>query len=167
MQVLHHISSVDRRVQLVKECMRVARVGGEGLFYAWAYEQHRVGSTKSTSSGKSSGKSGHRFQQQDVFVPFHLRVDNINKRVDKAKSEGVKGCTSYAGVNTSRSNSSTTPTNTNNTLFLSSNSKNERIAVEGERVRQKAAASHGVVDTSKGAVIFQRYCHVYREGLFV
>ena len=88
----------------------------------------------------------------------------------EARGESAEACAllmrslEESGV---RSNSSTTPTNTNNTLFLSSNSKSERIAVEGERVRQKAAASHGVVDTSKGAVIFQRYCHVYREGLFV
>ena len=31
-------------------------------------------------------------------------------------------------------------------------------------VLQGATASHGVVDEEKGAVVFQRYCHVYEEG---
>ena len=34
--VLHHISTLRRRVALVREAMRVVRVGGQALFYAWA-----------------------------------------------------------------------------------------------------------------------------------
>ena len=49
--VLHHISSLERRAQLISECMRVVKVGGEALFYAWAYEQ-------------KNAKSGHQFQKQ-------------------------------------------------------------------------------------------------------
>ena len=34
--VLHHVSSPPRRARLVAECLRVVRVGGRALFYAWA-----------------------------------------------------------------------------------------------------------------------------------
>ena len=36
------------------------RPGGVALFYAWAQEQH-------------AGRSGHRFERQDVFVAWHQR----------------------------------------------------------------------------------------------
>ena len=40
-----------------------------------------------------------------------------------------------------------------------------RIALQKpEDVLEGATASHGVVDKAKGAVVFQRYCHVYEEG---
>jgi alkylated DNA repair protein alkB family protein 8 len=40
-----------------------------------------------------------------------------------------------------------------------------RIACQKpEDVLEGATASHGVVDEAKGAVVFQRYCHVYEEG---
>lgn len=58
--VLHHISSRERRILLIRECMRVLRIGGKGLFYAWALEQR-------------GGRSGHRFDTQDVLVPWHER----------------------------------------------------------------------------------------------
>ena len=102
--VLHHISSAGRRLRLVTEAMRVLRVGGRGLFYAWAYEQ-------------DGARSGHEFAAGDVFVPFHLRY-----RTDRAR---------------------------------------EQYPAE---VLAGAAATHGEVDEAKGAVVFQRYCHVFREG---
>ena len=37
--VLHHISSPERRLQLCQETMRIVKVGGSALFYAWAFEQ--------------------------------------------------------------------------------------------------------------------------------
>ena len=59
--VLHHISSVERRRLLVAETLRVLRVGGKALFYAWAKDQQ-------------AGRSGHVFPSPDVFVPFHQRL---------------------------------------------------------------------------------------------
>mmetsp|Transcript_17352 Transcript_17352/g.22704 ORF Transcript_17352/g.22704 Transcript_17352/m.22704 type:complete len:277 (-) Transcript_17352:18-848(-) len=64
--VLHHISTIDRRLQAISECIRVLKVGGSALFYAWAQEQE-------------GGFSGHRFAEQDVLVPFHLKHD-VNKK---------------------------------------------------------------------------------------
>mmetsp|Transcript_22717 Transcript_22717/g.44573 ORF Transcript_22717/g.44573 Transcript_22717/m.44573 type:complete len:363 (-) Transcript_22717:308-1396(-) len=58
--VLHHISTEARRVRLISETMRALREGGVALFYAWAQEQHE-------------GVSGHRFEEADVFVPWHFR----------------------------------------------------------------------------------------------
>ena len=94
--VLHHVSTRTRREALVSETMRVLRVGGTALFYAWALEQ------------ETGGVSGHRFESQDVLVPFHKRAE---------RAVGGSGKT--------------------------------KPARDGAR---------------DAAEVFQRYCHVYREG---
>ena len=37
--MLHHISSLERRKEIVKECLRILKPGGVGIFTVWAYEQ--------------------------------------------------------------------------------------------------------------------------------
>ena len=44
--VIHHLSTVERRVQALKELLRVLSVGGRLLVYVWAFEQK----TKQVSS---------------------------------------------------------------------------------------------------------------------
>lgn len=78
--VLHHISSIPRRVRLIREVMRVVAVGGKGLFYAWAFEQ-------------KNAKSGHQFPAHDVLVPWHLKPapKETGKESGHGKGEGVVG----------------------------------------------------------------------------
>jgi len=99
--VLHHVSTASRRFALVAETMRVLRVGGVALFYAWALEQ------------ETGGVSGHRFESQDVLVPFHKRAETKKKKASEESEESESG------------------------------NKN---------------------DVSTEARVFQRYCHVYKEG---
>ena len=66
--VLHHISSPERRERTVRECVRCVKPGGKVLFYAWAFEQEKP-------EEASAAVSGHRFDTQDVLVPFHKRLD--------------------------------------------------------------------------------------------
>ena len=107
--VLHHISSKERRLRLMAENLRVLRPGGQALFYAWAFEQ------------ELSSVSGHIFEEQDVLVPWHVKIGKPN-------------------------------------LTL------EQRVIEAKKVVENAIAEHGEVDESKGAAVFQRYCHVYEEG---
>lgn len=55
--VLHHISSADRRLQVLSELIRITSPGGHIFIQAWAQEQ-------------SAG--GRVFATQDVFVPWKL-----------------------------------------------------------------------------------------------
>ena len=83
--VLHHISSPKRRVELVKETMRVVRVGGRALFYAWALEQDQ------------GGVSGHQFQGQDVLVPFHnkIKVKGVSPEDERARQANLLGAPAH------------------------------------------------------------------------
>jgi len=107
--VLHHISSVERRRLLLEETFRVLRPGGRALFYAWAMEQ-------------TEGRSGHVFDSQDVFVPFHQRAKPPPAESPAESSAELAAAPAGAGV---------------------------------------AAGSY---DPNKRAYVYQRYCHVYRQG---
>ena len=58
--VLHHISSVARRIRILKELVRVTKPNGQILIYAWSYEQE--------------ASSKRKFMAQDVFVPWKLQA---------------------------------------------------------------------------------------------
>ena len=83
--VLHHISSPERRVELVKETMRIVKVGGVALFYAWALEQER------------GGVSGHQFEGQDVLVPFHnkIKVKGVAPEDERERQSRVSGAPTH------------------------------------------------------------------------
>ena len=108
--VLHHVSTAARRAALVAETMRVLRVGGVALFYAWALEQ------------ETGGVSGHRFESQDVLVPFHKRTE-----------KGASGA------------------------------KKKKRATRGA-AKEEAKDEVRTERAEDGAEVFQRYCHVYKEG---
>ncbi|TMW60725.1 hypothetical protein Poli38472_000767 [Pythium oligandrum] len=57
--VLHHISTVERRIALISELARIVRVGGEIFIVAWAFEQDE--------------SSKRQFEQQDVMVEWKLQ----------------------------------------------------------------------------------------------
>ena len=110
--VLHHVSTASRRFALIAETMRVLRVGGVALFYAWALAQ------------ESGGVSGHRFAAQDVLVPFHKRAETKKKK-ETAKTDDAA------------------------------------TDAKASSVESESGKKNGV---STEARVFQRYCHVYKEG---
>ena len=73
--VLHHISSESRRMRLMSEAVRVLRPGGQALFYAWALEQ------------ELASRSGHVFQEQDVLVPWHVKVGEQGAKTEERVKE--------------------------------------------------------------------------------
>jgi alkylated DNA repair protein alkB family protein 8 len=117
--VLHHASTSFRRRALVSETMRLLRVGGVALFYAWALEQ------------ETGGVSGHRFESQDVLVPFHKRAETVGKK--KKEKSPLGGCGGWRPR------------------------PRPRRSVAREKTK-KSLRGLGV------ARVFQRYCHVYKEG---
>ncbi|GMF19614.1 unnamed protein product [Phytophthora lilii] len=69
--VLHHLSTLGHRLAAVKELLRVLRVGGRGIIYAWAHEQMK-GSRRRFEEGR-----------QDFMVPW-----NLDKRFAFSNNEG-------------------------------------------------------------------------------
>ncbi|TDH64822.1 hypothetical protein CCR75_006657 [Bremia lactucae] len=93
--VLHHISTEERRVALIRELARLVKIGANVLIVAWAFEQDE--------------RSKRQFEKQDVMVEWKLQQKYANE------DEG-------------------------------------------------AATSHGRVDSENRWIVYERYCHVYRNG---
>lgn len=72
--VMHHVSTVPRRLRALAELSRVLSVGGTALVYAWAFEQ-------------KGAKSGHQFGSQDVFVPWHARKTEFKAEVNHSNGD--------------------------------------------------------------------------------
>ena len=147
--VLHHLSTVARRLRCLSECCRVLKVGGQALFYAWAYEQN-------------GAKSGHRFAEQDVLVPFHVStarattVTTITKPTPTPDRDDLPNA------------AAPTPSIRMTTDMPSDASQDctnaVPVAVAPAPGGLSGEAQHTTLDAEKQAVVFQRYCHVYREG---
>ena len=94
--------------------------------------------TNAEAPNVQQGKSGHKFGTQDVLVPWHVRLPQ--------SAEAGPGSKLYApGGSPAASSSEDSMCHTG-------------AAESFER------ANHGVLDASKGALVFQRYCHVYCQG---
>ena len=141
--VLHHVSTAERRQLLVAETLRVLRPGGTALFYAWAADQ-------------SDGRSGHNFEAgADVFVPFHSRLKAPPKASAKSSPASAASVTSDAASAAAAASAPFT------TAVALSDAPPPATAPDVAALE----AYGGVFDEAKHAVVFQRYCHVYRLGM--
>lgn len=116
--VLHHLSTIERRLRCLQELVRIVQPGGLINIQAWAMEQDEG--------------SRRKFASSDVFVPFSAQP----KYLDKAQCSGVAPESDATSLN------------------------------EVSSVAQLYAQNYkgAEYDERKGLVIFQRYCHLYRQG---
>ncbi len=168
--VLHHASTDARRRAIVGETMRIVRPGGVALFYAWAYEQDR------------GGVSGHAFESQDVLVPFHERAPGPGASGESVVSVGVSKETfaaggrseeagAGAGAGAGRGGKDGTTTDASRGPKKTVEGGGE-IGGRGERGEAGGGDADANGTTTRegagkkrgGGRVFQRYCHVYREG---
>nr|ACO10808.1 methyltransferase KIAA1456 [Caligus rogercresseyi] len=72
--VIHHLSTWERRLSTLKEMVRVLKVGGRFLIYAWAKDQKK--SSKSSSYLKHNKKEPQKEETSEIpeHSPFNLPV---------------------------------------------------------------------------------------------
>jgi alkylated DNA repair protein alkB family protein 8 len=73
--VLHHISSYERRLKLLKELVRICKSGGKIMVVAWSFEQGE--------------KERRKFEQQDTMVPWHFQHRFEQKEQDNLECDNV------------------------------------------------------------------------------
>lgn len=78
--VLHHISSVERRMMILGEIVRVLRPGGRALVTVWAQEQEDLEKTISKWT---------RINTQDYLVPWHLPLHRVEGQIAAQSQEGT------------------------------------------------------------------------------
>jgi SAM-dependent methyltransferase len=57
--VIHHFSNQERRIEAIKEILRILKKGGTALIYVWAMEQEK--------------NSKRRFESQDEMVSWKMQ----------------------------------------------------------------------------------------------
>lgn len=78
--VLHHLRTEARRLQAIKEMLRVMRVNAIGLIFVWAFEEN-----KSVRRHKLTVLDGN---EQDVLVPWSLAEFSSPNSKKRAKIAG-------------------------------------------------------------------------------
>ena len=71
--VIHHLKGKHRRIQAIKELLRITKPSGRVLIYVWAKEQ----------------KKFEDYESQDIFVPWSLQKQYKIKEETKSNDEKV------------------------------------------------------------------------------
>ena len=127
--VMHHLSTIERRIRCLEELARIVKPGGRIHVQAWAMEQ--------------ASNSKRRFAATDVFVPFNAQP----KYLDKVNEHGSNR------TNQERDSNVSSPVDSKE------EASSKSVAELYSEAYEKAD-----FDERKGLVVFQRYCHMYREG---
>ena len=184
--LLHHLGSVDRRVAVIRELLRITKMGGSVLLQAWAMEQ--------------GDASKRQFSEQDVMVPWRLQkqfhiptsampsasstsddspTDIISLKVSdggieekleslvivdpKEAHEDIVGVRCHKKSQKSKSNKKV---------------KNNDVAIDRSTIKKPYRTVNEVdleLETSDNSIdhrfdgrdqliTYERYCHVYRKG---
>ncbi|RDD45870.1 Alkylated DNA repair protein alkB-like protein 8 [Trichoplax sp. H2] len=111
--VIHHLSTTKRRIEALKECIRILRRDGVALVYVWALEQdqrnidkekmkHNTSADLSTDgvltnreadTGVRKFKLRH-FEKQDLLVPWHYN-NRHNKKFENVANNSASNQTLY------------------------------------------------------------------------
>ena len=74
--VLHHLSTIERRLMAVSEFVRIVKPKGQIMIQVWAYEQPK--------------SSKRQFDKQDNMIKWHLQKKHkIEKDMDKENDQGL------------------------------------------------------------------------------
>lgn len=129
--VLHHLSSVSRRLQLLNELTRILAPNGMALVTVWATRQENMGKiakwkqldavSKTIEGGNSAGFDEGTYGENDYLVPWHVPLNRAEAAATAAATVKASGA-------------ETTP---------------------------RSSTAGGVVDLKKNTVVFQRYYHLF------
>lgn len=135
--VLHHLSTWPRRVRALAEGARLLRPGGELLVYCWSYEQD-----------EERSRSRHRFEAQDVLVPWKYRTPCVRKPRSGPATAPAAGTTATVGA----------------AAHGPAESPGEAQGQPAVEALDAATAEASQEAWEEELEVRQRYCHVYREG---
>lgn len=171
--VLHHIGSVDRRVALIRELLRITRPGGSILLQAWALEQEDC--------------SRRQFDKQDVFVPWRLQKQfqcNVQTEIETESESGKNiavNCSAAVSAQDQEGKEGSSEDTISGLKIRKKKDKKNRKKKDQHHEEQLGAAKakpyrvvgesidEAVVPGAKSdgnadLITYERYCHMYRKG---
>jgi alkylated DNA repair protein alkB family protein 8 len=165
--VLHHIATIERRYSLISELLRITKTNGIIFLQAWALEQE--------------SSSIHTFTSQDIMVPWKL-----NKRFINPNATDDSGSGSGSQKSSTKEKKKQKGKNRKDKEKQESMEEKQQIIEEDKTTDDnndaeksivtakvsvekidKAALDHEKKDKDDELIVYERYCHVYREGELV
>jgi alkylated DNA repair protein alkB family protein 8 len=160
--VLHHLSTVDRRYAVISELLRITKPGGVVMIQAWALEQ-----------GSDSKRT---FESQDTMVPWRLSKRFLSEAQQQqllGKGEGkCEGAVDgeqqrVAEVTRGLASAAMTPPAPADTPTGAVTQEQASFPSPPPPAPARPSTDSGAckhVTEDSGELVFQRYCHVYKEG---
>ena len=140
--VMHHLCSVDRRVAVVRELMRITKNDGSILIQAWAMEQEE--------------SSKRQFIQQDVMVPWRLHKRFFPTQV----TENIVKCRyEQRRLGNTDSNSSAEEYDS-----LQEGNISEHDLDFPKLKKFDDLTTEYRTECSNDLITYERYCHMYKNG---
>ncbi len=138
--VIHHLRTPSRRLQAIKEMLRVMRSGALGLIFVWAFEENK-------SVRRHKGLKIIDGNEQDVLVPWSM---NEFSGVKEPETKRVKQSENLDEPETKEETK-------------------EEIEKEGNNARTKTktktnAMTNTIINDQSEINSFQRYYHLFIKG---
>ena len=170
--VLHHLSTASRRKKAIEELVRVVKKGGLVLITVWAVEQEdKALVSKWTPLTEKYGEEWIGPGSPRMRSPSSRTLDSIPETEDRILGETVKD-TNQSSVQTlqqmpsqniTRASDDIKDKNNQQEYFVPWHLPYHRAEVNGASA---CAVENGLAkkDDKKGAVVYNRYYHVFSEG---
>ena len=175
--VLHHLSTENRRKKAIQELVRIVKKGGLVLITVWAVEQeNRSLVTKWTPLSEKYVEEWIGPRSPRIRSPSSLNLESIPETEESSSREHLKDSKEISIENSQDTMHSTCQTKDDSfSSKIKNNGENHqeyfvpwhlpyhRAEVSGASA---CALANGLAkkDDKKGAVVYNRYYHVFSEG---
>lgn len=159
--VLHHLSTENRRRKAIEELVRVVKKGGLVLITVWAVEQEdRTLLTKWTPLNDKYVEEWVGPGSPHARTPSSLSLESIPESEESSSGEHLKVCNES---NVSRDLEEEKSMKNQQEYFVPWHLPYHRAEISGASA-DALAAGLATKDDKKGAVVYNRYYHVFSEG---
>lgn len=159
--VLHHLSTENRRRKAIEELVRVVKKGGLVLITVWAVEQEdKLLVTKWTPLAEKNLEEWPEPGNHCARVPSFSSLESIPESEESSSVEHVKVC------NESKSSSDLNEEKklkNQQEYFVPWHLPYHRAEISGSSA-DALATGLATKDDKKGAVVYNRYYHVFSQG---
>lgn len=159
--VIHHFSTVERRVAALQELARLLRPGGQALIYVWAMEQEYKNQKSSYLKGS---KTSHE-DEEEINSDTSTEGLPVNHMPDGGSEDPGSSVPSAVNIKEEGCNPRKVelPVHTNRTCFHS-----QDVLVpwhlKGNPGKDKTVEPFGLAGCPDPSPVFHRYYHVFCDG---
>ncbi|XP_014498816.1 alkylated DNA repair protein alkB homolog 8 [Vigna radiata var. radiata] len=159
--VLHHLSTESRRRKAIEELVRVVKKGGHVLITVWAVEQEDTNLiTKWTPLTEKYVEEWVGPGSPRARTPSPLPLESIPESEESSSSENIKVCSES---NVCKDLEAEKHIKNQQEYFVPWHLPYHRAEISGAS-SHALAAGLATKDDKKGAVVYNRYYHVFSEG---